>query len=482
MNVLFASSECAPFVKTGGLGDVVGALPRKLAQEGVNTAVILPKYKSIDEKYVKEMYYIDNIYIKMGWRSQYAGVFKLEKDGVIYYFVDNEFYFGHEPLYSDVYIDIERFAFFDKAVLALLQVTGFWPDVINLNDWQTGMIPVLLKAHYSHDDRYNRIKTVMTIHNLKYQGIYDKKTISDILDLDDDYFTPDKLEFYKDASFLKGGLVYSDYITTVSPTYSCEIMNEYFGENLNGILNARHESVRGIVNGIDYDVWNPRTDENIEENFDARNVVSKKRDNKLKLQRELGLLEDENKFLIGMVTRLTHQKGLELVDHIMDEMMAQGDVQLVILGSGDETYENMLRHYEWKYKGSVCSVIKFDNSLSHRIYAASDAFLMPSLFEPCGLSQMIAMHYGSLPIVRETGGLKDTVEAYNEYENTGTGFSFANYNAHEMLYVINYAKSVWQNNKKAWQAMMKRAMKADFSWDNSAKSYIEVYNYLLGSV
>lgn len=478
MKVLFAASECSPFVKTGGLGDVVGALPSELCKEGCDARVILPKYACIGQEYKNEMYYIDNIYIKMGWRSQYCGVFKLERGGVTYYFVDNEYYFGSDKIYGDIAVDIERFAFFDKAVLALLQVIDFWPDVIHCNDWQTGMIPLLIRAHYFGDDRYNRIKTVMTIHNLKFQGVYDKKTIRDVCELEDRYFTPDKLEFYSDASFLKGGLVYADFITTVSPTYSQEITTAFFGENLDGLLLSRRESLRGIINGIDYEEWNPRTDGYIEFNYDGRNAPSQKRENKINLQRETGLWEDGEKFVVGMVSRLTEQKGIDLIECVMDSIFEYDDIELIILGTGEERYENMLRHFEWKYKGRLCSYIKFDNGLSHRIYAGCDALLMPSGFEPCGLSQMIAMRYGTLPIVRETGGLKDSVQPYNEYENTGTGFSFANFNAHEMLWTINYAKSTWYNNKKAWQSMMKRAMKEDFSWKNSAKEYMELYNSL----
>lgn len=478
MKVLFATSECVPFVKTGGLADVVGALPEKLCEQDCDARVILPKYGSIADRYKNEMHYIGNIYIKMGWRSQYCGVFDLKLDGVVYYFVDNEYYFGSQTVYGDIAIDVERFAFFDKAVLALLQVVDFWPDVIHCNDWQTGMIPVLLRAHYAFDDRYNRIKTVMTVHNLRFRGVYDKETIADVCELDDSYFTADKLEFYKDASFLKGGLVYADYITTVSPTYAREIMTDYFGEGLNGLLSARSGSVRGIINGINYNAWNPATDEFLPKNYDARSVVSAKKINKTELQKELGLEQNDGKFLVGMVTRLTGQKGLDLVECVMDSIFERGDIQMVILGTGESLFENMLRHFEWKYKGSLSSVIKFDNGLSHRIYAASDAFLMPSLFEPCGLSQMISMRYGTLPIVRETGGLRDSVQPYNEYENTGTGFSFANYNAHEMLGILNYAKATWYNNPKSWQAMVKRAMKADFSWKNSAKEYIELYKSL----
>ena len=314
MKVLFATSECVPFVKTGGLADVVGALPSELCAQGCEARVILPKYGKIAQKYKDEMKYISNIYIKMGWRSQYCGVFELKIGEVIYYFVDNEFYFGSDTVYGGIAEDIERFAFFDKAVLALLQVVGYWPQVIHCNDWQTGMIPVLLKAHYNCDERYNRIKTVMTIHNLKFQGVYDKKTIADVCELEDSYFTADKLEFFRDASFLKGGLVYADFITTVSKTYSREIMSDYFGENLNGLLSARSQSVTGIINGINYEEWNSATDPFIEANYDGRNFVSRKKENKLALQKQFGLEENADKFLVGMVTRLTGQKGLDLVE------------------------------------------------------------------------------------------------------------------------------------------------------------------------
>ena len=478
MKVLFATSECVPFVKTGGLADVVGALPAELCAQGCEARVILPKYGKIAQKYKDEMQYISNIYIKMGWRSQYCGVFQLKIGEVIYYFVDNEFYFGTDTIYGDMSEDIERFAFFDKAVLALLQVVDYWPDVIHCNDWQTGMIPVLLKAHYDVDGRYASIKTVMTIHNLKFQGIYDKKNIQDVCELPDSYFTDDKLEFFNDASFLKGGLVYADFITTVSKTYAGEIMTDYFGENLNGLLWAKRDSVTGIINGINYDEWNSATDTFIEKNYNLRNIISGKRENKLALQRQFGLEENSDKFLVGMVTRLTGQKGLDLVECVMDNIFENGDIQMIILGTGESQYENMLRHFEWKYKGSLASLIMFDNATSHRIYAGCDAFLMPSLFEPCGLSQMISMRYGTLPVVRETGGLRDSVEAFNEYEDTGTGFSFTNYNAHEMLGILNYAKRTYYDNRKAWNSMVKRAMKADFSWRNSAKEYIDVYNRL----
>jgi starch synthase len=479
MNVLFVTSECSPFVKTGGLGDVAGSLPQELVAQGVDARVILPKYGMIAEKYTSQMRYIDHIYIKMGWRSQYCGVFELKMNNVTYYFVDNEFYFGAKYIYGDIANDVERFAFFDKAVLALLQVIGFWPDVIHANDWQTGMVSVLLRAHYAYDGRYSRIKTLFTIHNLKFQGIYDKAVIADVCELDDYYFTSDKLEFYKDASFMKGALTYSDYITTVSPTYAEEIKTEFFGEKLDGLMRARSNSLKGIVNGLDYSAYNPKTDDMIYEKYGSKDFVSKKKANKTALQRELGLVEDEEKFIISMVTRLTSQKGVDLLNCVLDDICFDQNIQIVILGTGDKQYEDSLRYFDWKYHGRVSAQIRFDNTLAHKIYAGSDVTLMPSLFEPCGLNQLIAMRYGTLPVVRETGGLKDTVEPYNEYEGTGTGFSFKNYNAHEMLGVIRYAHEVYYNHRKEWNAICRRAMSKDYSWTKSAKEYIDLYESLV---
>ncbi len=478
MNVLFVTSECSPFVKTGGLGDVAGSLPQELVAQGVETRVILPKYAVIPQQYKDQMRYIDHIYIKMGWRSQYCGVFELKMNNVTYYFVDNEFYFGANYVYGDIATDIERFAFFDKAVLALLQVVDFWPDIIHANDWQSGMVSVLLRAHYAYDGRYNRIKTLFTIHNLKFQGIYDKAVIADVCELEKSYFTPDKLEFYKDASFMKGALTYSDYITTVSPTYAEEIKTEFYGEKLDGLLRARAGSLKGIVNGIDYNTYNPRTDEMIYETYNSRDFISKKKLNKTALQRELGLIEDDEKFIISMIVRLTGQKGMDLVNCVLEDICFDQNIQIVVLGTGEKQYEDSLRYFDWKYHGRVSAQIRFDNTLAHKLYAASDVTLMPSLFEPCGLNQLIAMRYGTLPIVRETGGLKDTVEPYNEFENTGTGFSFKNYNAHEMLGVIRYAHDIYYNRRKDWNNICRRAMAKDYSWQNSAREYIELYQSL----
>ena len=478
MNILFATSESSPFAKTGGLGDVAGSLPATLREKGVDARVIMPLYRCIAQEYKDKMKYIDHIYIDMAWRKQYAGVFELEYNGCIYYFVDNEFYFNGDTPYSFIHLDCEKFIFFSKAVLSLLPTLGFRPDVINCNDWQTGPIPVFLDT-FRDNPFYQGIKTVMTIHNLKFQGRWDLRGIKDAMGISDYYFTPDKLEYYKDANLLKGGMVYADKISTVSESYAHEITTSEYGEGLDSLLSARYNDLVGIVNGISYTDWNPQTDKYIYDNYTAKTVIKKKAENKKKLQAELGLPVDENKMLIGIVSRLTDQKGFDLVAYKIEEL-CNGGCQVVVLGTGDEKYENLFRHYAWKYPDRFSAQIYFSNELSHKIYAASDAFLMPSRFEPCGLSQLISMRYGTIPIVRETGGLKDTVEAYNEYTGEGTGFSFANYNADEMLNIIWYAMDVYYNNKEAWAGLIKNAMSADYSWNVSADKYIALYSQVSG--
>lgn len=476
MKILFASSEVAPFVKTGGLGDVLGALPIELNKQGIDARVIMPKYGRIADEYKKQMEYITHIFIKMGWRSQYCGVFRLLYRGVTIYFVDNEFYFGGLDVYGKIKDDLERFIFFSKSVLALLPQIDFFPDIIHVNDWQTAIIPVLLKEQYKEYE-YQKIKTVLTIHNLHFQGRYDIESISDLTDLEKRCFNKEGLEYFGDANVLKGGIVYADFLTTVSPTYADEIKMPYYGEGLDGLLNAKNGALKGIVNGIDYEEYSSNKDIFIEINFNKRNFASHKKQNKIRLQKDLGLNVNEDIFMLSMVTRLTNQKGLDLIEAVMDRI-CELPIQFVILGTGDAHYESMLRHYQYKYPDKVSAQIKFDVALSHKIYASADAFLMPSLFEPCGLSQLIAMRYGTLPIVRETGGLKDTVLAYNEFEHTGTGFSFKNYNAHEMLFVLEYALKTY-NKKAEWHKIAQHAMNKDFSWQSSAKEYIKIYEGII---
>ncbi|MBO4902314.1 MAG: glycogen synthase GlgA [Lachnospiraceae bacterium] len=477
--VLFAASECVPFIKTGGLADVVGSLPKNFDKRYFDVRVILPKYMCIPWEYREKMNYLTHFYMDIGVKTQYVGLFEMQLDGVQYYFIDNEYYFNGFTPYGDVKWDIEKFCYFSKAVLSALPILGFRPDLIHCHDWQTGLIPVFLKDSFQANQFFHGIKTVMTIHNLKFQGVWDMKTIQSYTGLPDYYFAPDKLEAYKDANMLKGGLVYADAITTVSNTYAEEIKTPFFGEGLDGLLAARSHDLRGIVNGIDYHEYNPETDTYIKRQYNAENFRREKIKNKRDLQEITGLEQDDKKFMIGIVSRLTDQKGFDLVAYMMDEI-CQLDVQVVILGTGEWQYENMFRHYDWKYANKVSSNIYYSEELSHKIYAGCDAFLMPSRFEPCGLSQLMALRYGTVPIVRETGGLRDTVEPYNEYEGRGTGFSFRNYNAHEMLNAIRYAEGIYSYKKREWNKIIERGMKADFSWEVSAHKYSDMYDWLIG--
>ena len=478
--ILFAASECVPFIKTGGLADVAGSLPKEFDKRYFDCRVILPKYMCMKEEYRNNLEYITHFYMDIGNKNQYVGVLKTEYDGITFYFIDNEFYFSGSKPYGDLLWDVEKFAFFSKAVLSVLPVIDFRPDIIHCHDWQAGLIPVYLNERFQGGEFFRGIKTIMTIHNLKFQGVWDVKTIQEITGLPDYFFTPDKLEAYKDGNLLKGGLVYADAITTVSNTYAEEIKTQFYGEGLDALLRARSNDLRGIVNGIDYTDYNPTTDKYIPHPYDAKNFRKEKSKNKKALQEELGLEVNDKKFMIGIVSRLTDQKGFDLIAHIFDELCSTEDIQIVVLGTGEERYENMFRHFDWKYGNKVSANIYYSEALSHKIYAACDAFLMPSLFEPCGLSQLMSLRYGTLPIVRETGGLKDTVEPYNEYESTGTGFSFVNYNAHEMLGTIRYAIRVYYDHKREWNKMVDRAMAADFSWTVSAQKYQEMYDWMLG--
>ena len=397
---------------------------------------------------------------------------------MLYYFIDNEYYFAGDRPYGNWYWDLEKFCFFSYAALSALPLLNFHPDVIHCHDWQTGLVPVLLKDRFAGGEFFRSIRSVFTIHNLRFQGTWDKKTIQRFTELSDYYFTPDKLEFKKDANLLKGGLVYADAITTVSKTYAKEIQMSFYGEGLDGLLRARDHDLRGIVNGIDYEAWNPKRDPYLLHPYDKVSVHKEKVKNKLELQESLGLSVDADTMMISLVSRLTDQKGLDLVERVFDEL-CQDRLQFVILGTGDEHYENLFRYFAWKYPDRVSAHIYYSEEISHKIYAASDAFLMPSLFEPCGLSQLISLRYGTIPIVRETGGLKDTVEAFNEYEKKGTGFSFCNYNAHEMMACVRYAEKVYYDDKKSWKGLINRAMKKDFSWKSSALQYQELYDWLV---
>lgn len=481
-NILFAASECVPFIKTGGLADVCGALPQYLNKDEFDVRVIMPYYTCIPEKYRNQFRYVCHFYMDYGMRpvGAHVGIMEYEYNGIKFYFVDNEYYFKcSQPYSSDLLWDIERFTFFCKAVLSMMPVIGFKPDIIHCHDWQSSLIPVFLRSTFATHGFYNGTKTIMTIHNLKFQGVWNIETFKYNTALPDYMFTPDKLEFKKDANMLKGGLVYADYITTVSETYAEEIKYPFYGEGLDGLLRARSHSLRGIVNGIDYNVFNPETDDIIYAKFNSKNFKDKKAENKRKLQEELGLPVDENKYMIAIISRLTDQKGLDLVNYAM-ERICDKNTQFVVIGTGDPRYENMFRHYQWKYNDRVSANIFYSDALAHKLYAAADAMLMPSLFEPCGLTQLISLRYGTVPIVRETGGLKDTVQPYNEFEGTGTGFSFKNYNGEEMLNVINYSKKVYYDNREEWDKMVQRGMEQDWSWNNSAKQYEGMYSWLIG--
>ena len=472
--VLFVASEAVPFIKTGGLADVVGSLPKYFDKTKYDVRVILPKYMCMKEQWKEKLTYKLHFYMDLNWRQQYVGILELQQDGVTFWFVDNEYYFAGPKPYGEIVYDIEKFAFFSKAALSALPLLDFRPDIIHCHDWQTGLVPVFLDNFRYGNEFFRGIKTVMTIHNLKFQGVWDTTTVKNITGLPDYYFAPDKLEAYKDANFLKGGIVYADRVTTVSNSYAEEIKMPFYGERLDGLMNARANCLSGIVNGIDYEVFNPETDPSLVKNYNVENFRKEKLKNKTALQEELGLTRDHRKMMIGIVSRLTDQKGFDLVNYVMDEL-CQDDIQIVALGTGEEQYENMFRHFAWKYPDKVAALIYYSEPMSHKIYASCDAFLMPSLFEPCGLSQLMSLRYGTVPIVRETGGLKDTVEAYNEYEKTGTGFSFTNYNAHEMMNTVRYAEKVYYEKKREWNKIVERGMNMDFSWKNSAKLYEQLY-------
>lgn len=474
-NVLFVASECVPFIKTGGLADVVGSLPKYIDKNRFDVRVMLPKYAAMSNELKEKLIYRTHFYMDLAWRSQYVGILEMEYDGVIFYFIDNEYYFAGNHPYGCIHEDVEKFGFFSKAALSSLPVLGFRPDIIHCHDWQTGLIPVFLNERFQGSEYYRGIKTIMTIHNLKFQGTWNQQTIKDITGLSDFYFTSDKLEAYGDANYLKGGLVYADYITTVSETYANEIKIPFYGEGLDGLIRAREHQLLGILNGIDYEEYNPEKDPFIFYPYNKENFYTEKCKNKKALQQELNLEVNEKTFMIGLVSRLTDQKGLDLVDYVIEEICAE-DTQLVVLGTGEEKYENLFRHFAWKYGDRVSANIFYSNERSHKIYASCDAFLMPSLFEPCGLSQLMSLRYGTVPLVRETGGLKDTVEAYDEFKGTGTGFSFKNYNAHEMLDIIRYAKHIYYNKRTEWNKLIERGMAKDFSWGTSARKYEELYD------
>lgn len=475
MKILFVASEAHPFIKTGGLGDVAYALPKALRKQGLDVRVIIPKFSEINQEYKSKMLTLATFNVPVGWRNQYGGLQYLEQDGIPFYFLDNEFYFKRWGSYG-YGDDSERFAFFCRGALeAINHMIDFTPDIIHLNDWHTGMIAPLMKEHYKDNPRFNNIKTIFTIHNLQYQGVFGKEILGDLLNLGEDYFLEDKLKFYDGVSFMKGGLNFCNKITTVSGSYADEIKTPFYGEGLHGLMQVRGSDLSGIVNGIDIDLFNPGNDKDLVYNYSSLNPEIKLK-NKLELQRDLNLPMNENVPMLGMVTRLAGQKGIDLLAHVIEEIL-QLDLQIVVLGTGDQKYEEMLEYYSNISPDKLSVSLTFNNTLAKRIYASSDLFLMPSLFEPCGIGQLLALRYGSLPIVRETGGLKDTVKSYNEYTKEGNGFSFENYNAHDMLYTIKRALDFY-NDKELWYNLVSHAMQEDNSWRNSALKYIDLYNSL----
>ncbi|WP_274650415.1 glycogen synthase GlgA [Paenibacillus humicola] len=474
MNILFAASEAVPLVKTGGLADVAGALPAALGGRGADARVILPKYGSIPPELAERFETIAVFKVRLGWREQYCGLLKADVDGVVFYLIDNEFYFRREGLYG-YGDDAERFVFFSMAVCEALFHLDFRPDIVHCHDWQTALVPFLLKTRYAYEPVTRDALTIYTIHNLHYQGVFGKKLLQDLTGVGDDLFDgPAGLEFYGAGNCMKGGIQYADMLTTVSPSYAEEIQTERYGEKLDGLIRWRAGDLRGIVNGIDTASFDPMNDSALDTPY--RGSLVRKRKNKLVLQRELGLRESETTPLIGIVSRLTGQKGFDLIGPILEELL-QEDVQLAVLGSGEARFEEMFRSAEARHPGRAATWFGFNDRLARRIYAGSDLFLMPSLFEPCGLSQLIALRYRSVPVVRETGGLKDTVTAYNEFTGEGNGFSFAGANAHDLLYTVRRALSFYRDGE-AWQRIVDNGAREDLSWSRPAKAYMALYGEL----
>ena len=475
-SIAFIGSECYPFVKTGGLGDVMYSLPKALIHRNCDVKVILPRYKCIPQKYQEKMVYRGSFYMDLtsDGKQYYVGIMEYVWDGVVYDFIDNEEFFGGDKPYTNLIDDIPKYCYFGKAALAALNYMNWQPNIIHCHDWQAGLVPIYLREFFQNTPIGNA-KTMITIHNLRFQGIYNIETIKYWTNLPDYVFNKDALtQNWLDANMFKGGLTYSNMITTVSNTYAGEIQTDEYGEGLADHLRYHSGKLRGIVNGIDYDIWDPSKDKNIAAPYSNEDAIAKKKENKLALQKELGLEENEGKFVIGLISRLTNQKGLDLVNACIPQIM-DPFTQVVILGTGDPEYENSFRYYENQYKGQLAACIQYDEARSHRIYAGCDALLVPSQFEPCGLTQLIAMHYGTVPIVRETGGLKDTVEPYNMYYDSGNGFTFDRYETGLLYDAINRAKTLYFENRYNWDEMVHRDMAKNVSWDNSAKQYKDLY-------
>ncbi len=474
--IIFTAFEAVPFMKSGGLGDVAGSLPAAIKSSEYDIRVILPLVKQIPEEYRAKMKFVKNYDVPLGWRMKYCGLFRLRKKGVTFYFLDNEYYFMRDRLYGE-FDDGERVAFFSKAVLeTIVNMDILQPDIIHCNDWHTALVPVFLHEQYMKVEKLRDVKTIFTIHNLKFQGQYDKFIIGDILGLDG---TPAAGQMIHDdaVNFLQGAVIYSDIVTTVSPEYAMNICTPEYGEGLDGLFRSRSYKLRGIVNGIDYKIYDPEKDKSVKENYNA-DTLDKKLASKLALQEELGLPVDPSVPLFAMVTRMTAQKGMDLVTYLLPQM-ADRDMQLAILGTGDEDYEEDCRLADYMYGNKIAARIMFDEDLSKRFYAGADCFMMPSIFEPCGLAQMMAMRYGTLPLVRKTGGLKDTVKGYWDYGDEATGFSFNDPDANGLMVTIDQAITIWYDEPKTWRKLQQNAMATDMSWTKSAEIYRKMYDELV---
>ena len=473
MNILYVTSEAVPFCKTGGLADVAGSLPQALAANGDRVSVILPLYERVKDKWGEQLHFEKWTFVRLAWRSVYCGFFSLERDGVTWYFVDNETYFRRSELYG-YYDDGERFGFFSRAVTELLKSLPQKPDVVHCNDWQSALVPIYIRDEAVRDGFYKGIRTVITVHNIEYQGRYGSRTVEDLFGLDHGWFDGGTIEFGGDVNLLKGAIVTADAVTAVSPTYAQELKYAYFAHGLESVMQMVEGKLHGVLNGIDMERYDPASDPNLTANYSLRRMAGKAKD-KAALQRMMGLAERKDTPVVAMVSRLVSHKGLDLVCETLDYFMEK-DMQLVVLGKGDGKYESFFSWAQAKYPGRVAVHLGYSESLAMQIYAGADLFLMPSKSEPCGLSQMIAMRYGAVPIVRETGGLKDTVHAYEAWNGAGNGFSFTNYNAGDMCYVIGEAVDLYHQKPEAYKALRKRGMAEDFSWARSAKKYREIYD------
>jgi starch synthase len=479
MKILFASSEVAPFIKTGGLADVAGSLPQALAKEGHEIKVILPLYQGIGEEWRNQMTFLKNFTVTLAWRQVYCGIFELERDGVTYWFVDNEYYFKRSQIYGH-FDDCERFAYFSRAVIETPQQMEWSPDIIHCNDWQTALVPIYMLEDKYRVPQLTDAKTVFTIHNIEYQGRYGEQVLQDVIGLDRNYFNQGMLAYYDDVNLMKGAIMASDFVTTVSPTYAQELHTPFYAHGMDGVIQQQSAKVEGVLNGIDASLYDPATCPDLASNFSVRSLVKGKNVCKQALQKAVGLQESVDTPIIACVSRLVGHKGFSLVTDALHEIMEM-DVQMVVLGSGDWQYEEAFRHAQDEYPGRFAAHLGYSSSLSTMIYAGADLFLMPSISEPCGLSQMIAMRFGTVPVVRETGGLKDTVIPYNKFTGEGCGFTFTNINANDMVWVLREAVDLYHNDIKSWRVLQKAGMTADFSWSKSAKQYSDIYRCIHGA-